>query len=158
DQLNDVYTNVAKQQELDLAANQLATIPSLGSDITGAEIAEAFATTDLPYTNWSGSAADPTSEEFTLPGYPGPVLDAQALLAALQLGHGGAERELRLGLLKAEINCGKRDYSEALGLYNHLLISPLSGPPRPLTKFVAIRAALASLALADQLFRKQRVL
>src|SRR5262249_37693927 len=52
----------------------------------------------------------------------------------------------------------KRDYSEALGLYNHLLISPLSGPPRPLTKFVAIRAALASLALADQLFRKQRVL
>jgi hypothetical protein len=179
DQLDDVYMNAAKQ-EFGLAANLLATIPSRASNVTAAEIAEAFATTSLGYINIRGSAAEPIIENFTQPGYSGPVLDAQELLAAQQLVAGGAERDFQLGLLGAEINVGKHDIQsllQAIQAYGTLLPEMTTNPTDMFgvhlelfgqfsslddvtvrQQFVALRAAFAHLALGDQFFRKQRAL
>jgi hypothetical protein len=182
DQLNDVLMKVASQNELDLAADKLATIPSLASNITAAEIAEAFATEPAFYINFSGSAAEPIPTTFTLPGYPGPVLDGQELLAAQQLVAGGAERDFQLGLLAVEINLAKHDIQsllQAIQAYRALLPAMTTHPTDmfgvhldlfeyfsfPLltemtdrVRFVALRAAFAHLALGDQFFRTQRAL
>ena len=181
DQLNDVYTNMAKQ-EFGLAANGL-DIPFVESNITAADVGEAFATTEVWYKHVTGTAAEPIVESFTLPGYPGPVLDAQELLAAQQLVTGGAERDFQLGLLDAEINVGKQDIQSllhAIQKYGTLLPAMTTNPTdmfgvhldlferfkRFITPdiktarrlFVALRAAFAHLALGDQFFRTQRAL
>jgi hypothetical protein len=160
--------------QFDSAYIEIGTIPIpiQVQDITVEDIQEAFATDDLKYViispKFPGEGVQtgegvqkPTGggvkrETHTLKGYPGPLLDAQELVAAHQLVKGGPERDFHLGLLKAEINFGKRNFSEAITLYDAALTATPSGSLRH--KFVAIRSAFARLALGDQLFRKQRTL
>jgi hypothetical protein len=161
----------ALADEFDLAAADLQAIPPLAWNAS--EIAEAFATTGLTYTNWHESReGTPEGEDFTLPGYSGPVLDLPKLLAGLW------QEPVLIG---AEINVGKHDIQsllQAIQTYGTLLpgtrtnptdmfgvhldlFEQWSSPDEILEggtrgRFVALRAAFAHLALGDQFFRTQR--
>ena len=180
DALHTVQTNVARN-EFGLAAAQLAAVPPVipGTTLTIADIAEAFDRGGLSFEEISGDPAEPTVERRTLPGYTGPLLDAQELIRLCEIVSGGAERVYQVGLLQAEIACGRRDAQSlvhAFQAYAALLpaarTTPMDlfgvhldvfeewfvAPTTPRQRFVAVRYALAVLALADLLFRRQRAL
>lgn len=156
DGLDTLYTHLGKH-EFGLANTAFADIPPAIplSGITLSDIDEAFAVNSLQYMKIirrDQGPGEPDDEVtfHTLEGYGGGVLDARA---ALELVAGGPERDFRLGLLKAEISLGKRNFNEAITLYEAVFTATPSGSPHH--KFVAIRSAFARLALGDQLFHKR---
>jgi hypothetical protein len=182
DSLDDVYTNLGKR-EFAAAESSLGKILPAGPDITASDIADAFATGNIVYVNISGKASEPIITRFIFPGYAGPVLDTQELVAAHQLVKGGAERDFQFGLLEAEINYGRCDVQslvQAIQGYAKLLPAAVNTPTdmfglhldlfdkfispdilteiTPRQKFAVIRSAFSHLALGDQFFRRQRAL
>src|SRR5262245_11381551 len=93
----------------------------------------------------------------TIPAYEGPKpgdAPGRRLLVLNEFVAKGAEHRFRTGLLQAEIDPGRGACAEAIERYERLLAATTPGSARH--KFIALRAALAQLAFADQLFRKQR--
>ena len=80
----------------------------------------------------------------------------QRLVAWISFLSKGPKFRFQKDLLQAEIDIAARNFGEAAGLYDSCSTATPAGSLR--RKFVAHRCAFAHLAVADQLFRKQRVL
>lgn len=96
----------------------------------------------------------------TLPAYRGvhpPVDQITQIMRFNGLLAGGKERTFRMALLQAEIQLGLRNFAGALAGYKSLLDKASTFRVEP-TMFVAIRKALAHLALGDATYRKSRAL
>jgi hypothetical protein len=107
------------------------------------------------------SPTHPVRTEEVLPGYGGPrptgeqvrqLLDCQALLSGANDSAGIPDRAFRLGLLGAECELGLEDLTGAIDRYDALLADS-SRFLAEQVKFVAIRAALARLVVAERHFR-----
>lgn len=146
---------VAAQQKIEELA-ELASVPR----VLG--FGNAFHTTPVLFRESLGENPEGGpgfSVERTLPGYGGPTptpAQRTQILTWSSFLSKDAEWRFQVGLLRAEASAGLRRFDEAITLYEALLTATPSGSPRH--KFVAIRFAFARLALADQLFRKQRAL
>ena len=93
----------------------------------------------------------------TLPGYEGPRLTEthrDQLLTYHDLLVGGAERTIRVGLIRAECHVKLGALAEGLGEYDALLSSNTLDETR--RKYVAICAGFAHLALGDARYRGAR--
>jgi hypothetical protein len=97
----------------------------------------------------------------TLPGYRGihPPIDQITQIMKFNglLVSEGRERTFRMALLQAEIQAGLRNFAGAIAGYKTLLDNASNFRPEPMM-FVALRKALAHLALGDATFKKSRAL